>query len=94
VNEHERIWKRQEDAKRQYEDVQDEEFRHRAFISEAKRLGLPSPRVRALTAGPIIAKRAADETDVRQVAVWHRVPSLDLSHQLTRSCFCGPTMST
>jgi hypothetical protein len=71
----------------------DRQLRVRQLQELDRRAGMPNPRVRALTAGPLVARRGPDEQETRTVQVWHRMPSLDASHTMTAGCWCMPKRS-
>lgn len=58
-----------------------------------RKAGMPSPRVRQASAGPLVARRGPDEREVRTIQVWHRIPAYDASHSMSVGCWCAPAES-
>lgn len=82
---------REVERRRQHEAAEDAAFADRMQAQEAQRLGLPSPRVRELSAGPLTFHDGPKMVDTRWIRTAHYIPARQSHHKLDAACWCGPT---
>lgn len=89
-NEYAENQKRQAERRRQLEQAEERAFADRMAAQEAARLGLPSPRMRAAAAGPLVFRDGPIINEMRAIRTGHYVPRNQSHHKLDAACWCGP----